>query len=186
MKKKLVVVLIFGASLVLAACGSSDSPATASKFNKQDVTFAQQMIPHHRQAVEMAQLAETRASSPEVKSLALAIESAQDPEINKMTGWLKGWNKPVPDDSMSGMDHGSSGTMTGMMTDSEMTSLTGATGTAFDTMFLTMMIKHHQGAITMANDELASGKSADALALAKAIKSAQTSEISTMQGLLKK
>ncbi len=184
MKKNLIVALIFGATLVLTACGSSDKSSSGATFNNSDVAFAQDMIPHHRQAVEMAKLAETRASSHDVKTLAKAIEGAQDPEITAMTGWLKDWNKKVPAKSMSGMDHGSS-PMAGMMTDSDMTSLAGESGTAFDTMFLTMMTKHHQGAISMAETEIAKGKSAEAITLAKAIKSAQTGEIATMSNLLK-
>lgn len=183
MKKKLLVALTFGASLALTACGSSNTTASTT-FNSSDVSFAQEMVPHHRQAVEMAKLADTRASSHDVKTLAKAIEGAQDPEINTMVGWLKDWKKKVPSASMSGMDHGTSA-MPGMMSDSDMTSLAGLSGTAFDTMFLTMMTAHHQGAITMANVEIAKGNSDEAIALATAIKSAQTGEIATMSDLLK-
>lgn len=122
--------LVVAGTLTLAACGGdnddsmngmsgmgSSSPAApsssmdaASDFNDADVTFATDMIPHHRQAVEMAKLAETRAKSPEVKNLAVQILNAQDPEIQTMSGWLTAWGKPVPDD-MSGMDM--SGSMPG-------------------------------------------------------------------------
>lgn len=183
MKKNLIVALIFGASLVLTACGSADKTASVSTFNSQDVSFAQDMIPHHRQAIEMAKLAGNNASSQDVKTLAQAIETAQGPEIATMEGWLKDWNKKVPSTSMSGMDDNSP--MTGMMSDADMTSLAGSAGTAFDTMFLTMMIEHHQGAIDMADTEIADGKNAEAIALAKSIKSAQTREIATMGNLLK-
>jgi len=188
MTKKVLVVLAFGMAVVLAACGNNDSGSTSgTRFNDQDVTLAQGMIPHHRQAVEMAELADTRATSPQVKDLAAAIQGAQDPEIMKMEGWLKDWDKPAADDEMSGMDHGSDGgdSMAGMMSDADMMSLEGARGSGFDTMFLTMMIRHHQGAITMADDEVADGKNAEAVALAKAIIGAQTSEIATMKDLLK-
>lgn len=184
MKKTLLVALIFGASLVLTACGSNNNSTTTSTFNGNDVSFSQDMIPHHRQAVEMAKLADTRAASADVKALVKAIEGAQDPEIATMEGWLKGWNKKVPDASMSGMDHGADA-MPGMMSGADMASLTGSSGTGFDMMFLTMMTAHHQGAITMAETEIAKGKNADAIALAKAIKTAQTREIATMSDLLK-
>jgi uncharacterized protein (DUF305 family) len=166
---------------------SPSSPAASSaqnaSHNDQDVMFAQQMIPHHRQAVDMAKLASTRAKSPEVKKLATQIEGAQDPEITTMTGWLKEWGAALPEESMPGMDHGTD--MPGMMTDADMTSLTKMSGSAFDRMFLTMMIKHHEGAITMAKDEQAKGSSAPAKTLAGTIITAQTAEIATMRGLLK-
>ena len=187
MKKKALTALIVVMAVVLAACGNDESSTTGAKFNKQDVTFAQEMIPHHRQAVEMAKLAETRATSPQVKGLAAAIQGAQGLESMKMKGWLKDWKKPVPDTGMSGMGHGSTGgdSMAGMMSDEDMNSLGSASGTGFDTMFLTMMIRHHQGAITMADDQLADGSNAEARALAKTIIGAQTAEIATMEDLLK-
>lgn len=187
MKKKAFAALILGMAAVLAACGNNNSGASGAKFNDQDVTFAQGMIPHHRQAVEMATLADTRATSPQVKELATAIQGAQDPEIMKMEGWLKDWNKPVAGNGMSGMDHGSTGgdSMAGMMSDGDMKSLEGASGTEFDMMFLTMMIKHHEGAITMAETELADGSNTEAVALAQTIIAAQTGEIATMKDLLK-
>lgn len=185
MKKKAFALLIVGMAVVLAACVNVDtSSSSGAKFNKQDVTFAQEMIPHHRQAVEMAKLADTRASSPQVKELATEIEGAQDPEIAKMEAWLKDWDKPVPDNEMSGMDHGSDGTMTGMMSDADMKSLDSSSGTAFDTMFLTMMIKHHEGAVTMADDEVTDGSNTEAIALAETIIGAQTDEIDRMKDLL--
>jgi uncharacterized protein (DUF305 family) len=94
------------ASVVLAACGSDTSTgassdagqpsAGANDHNAADVTFAQQMIPHHRQAIEMAQLAAERASTPEVKALATRVQGAQDPEITTMTEWLEAWGEDVP------------------------------------------------------------------------------------------
>jgi uncharacterized protein (DUF305 family) len=188
MKKKAFAALILGMAVLLAACGNNDSTSSSgAEFNDQDVTFVQGMIPHHRQAVEMAELADTQATDRQVKDLAATIRAAQDPEIKKMEGWLKDWDKPAADDEMSGMDHGSDGgdSMAGMMSDDDMMSLESASGTGFDTMFLTMMISHHQGAITMAEDEVADGKNPEAVALAKAIIVAQTEEIATMKDLLK-
>lgn len=188
MKKKTFSALVLGMAVVLAACGNNDNTgASGAKFNDQDVTFAQGMIPHHRQAVEMAELAGSRAESPKVKELALAIQGAQDPEIKTMTRWLKDWDEPLPDDGMSGMGHGSddSDSMSGMMSDDEMKSLDSSSGNEFDKMFLTMMVKHHEGAITMAEDEMADGENAEAIALAKTIKQAQTGELATMKDLLK-
>lgn len=189
--KRLTAVL-FASILLLAACGSSDSAGSSTKpgdnFNDADIAFAQGMIPHHQQAVEMADLALTRAESPEVTSLAKQIKAAQDPEIETMTAWLKTWGAPLKGDSDSGMDHMGDADEAkkgpGMMSASEMTNLEKAKGAAFDTMFLEMMIQHHTGAITQAKTEQAKGKNADAKALAGGIIKAQKAEISTMQGLL--
>lgn len=183
------VALALVAALTVAGCGSGNSSkdANGTSFNGADVTFAQSMIPHHRQAIEMAKLAQKHASTPEVKQLADKIETAQGPEIKTMSGWLKGWGKKVPTQNMggmSGMDHESEN-MPGMMTNSEMKKLDAATGPAFDRMFLTMMMNHHAGAIEMAKTEQRDGKSSDAVALAKEIEADQTAEIADMKRLLK-
>lgn len=158
--------------------------ATATGHNESDVHFAQMMVSHHRQALQMAKLADTRASSRGVKDLAASIEDAQQPEIDTMTGWLTEWGAgPVP--SATHMDMGSSSMGEGMMSGSDMQKLGTLRGTAFDTSFLTMMIGHHQGAITMARDELKTGQSADALALASSIAVTQQAQVSQMRRLLK-
>ncbi|WP_448061801.1 DUF305 domain-containing protein [Cellulomonas hominis] len=168
--------------------GMSSSPSSptgteeTADFNDADVTFATDMIPHHRQAVEMANLAPSRAQNQQVMDLAMQIQDAQDPEIQTMSGWLTAWGKPVPED-MSGMDM--SGSMPGMMSAEEMSELEGMSGAEFDEMFLEMMIKHHQGAIRMAETELADVENPDAIALAQQVKAAQTAEIATMKGLLR-
>ena len=102
--KRLLTVL-FASALLLAACGGSDSAGpgsttkTATNFNDADVTFTQDMIPHHQQAVEMADLALMHAKSAEVVGLAKQIKAAQDPEIKTMTGWLKTWGKKTTAES---------------------------------------------------------------------------------------
>ncbi|MEW2256942.1 DUF305 domain-containing protein [Streptomyces sp. NPDC047869] len=199
------------AAVVLAACGSSDSspsghsghdmgamssasaPATASAAqgsrNAQDVSFAQGMIPHHRQAVAMADLAPSRANSQQVKDLAAKIRQAQDPEINTMSGWLKGWGEKVPDAGMSGMesmsrmDHSS---MAGMMSDGDMDKLKDLSGDAFDKAFVQMMISHHQGAIEMAKTEQAKGAYGPAKTMSKSIVTSQSAEITEMNKILGK
>ncbi|WP_260428719.1 DUF305 domain-containing protein [Micromonospora globispora] len=193
------------AALTLAACGGADhstsgsghgmpgmggtgapSAGASASFGQADVMFAQMMIPHHQQAVQMAELAETRAADPEVKKLAGQIKAAQAPEIATMTGWLTGWGMPAPSasaghgTSMPGMDHG----MPGMMSDADLAKLAATSGTDFDRQFLTMMIAHHEGAITMAKDEVAKGVNADANALAQQIITAQQGEIDTMKKIL--
>ncbi|MFG3527094.1 DUF305 domain-containing protein [Streptomyces sp. NPDC047917] len=196
-------------ALALTACGSSDgsksdgssmpdmdhgsagasAPATpGGKFNDADVKFAQQMIPHHQQAIEMAKLADGRAADPEIKKLATAIEKAQDPEINTMKGWLTSWGKPLPSSSMGdmpGMDHGSDGSgMPGMMSGKDMDDLAAAKGGDFDKKFAQLMIGHHQGAVTMAEDEQKNGGNADAKKLAGAVVTAQTAEIEQMNKII--
>ena len=170
--------------LTLAACGSgSASGAGGGDHNDADVTFAQSMIPHHEQAVQMATMAKAHASSSEVKRLADKIEAAQGPEIATMQGWLEDWGRSDSHGSMSGMNHGETG-MPGMMDDDEMMNLDKATGPAFDEIFLTMMVAHHTGAIEMAQTEQSKGENADATALAEDIEKAQTDEISQMKKLL--
>ncbi|MEO6411196.1 MAG: DUF305 domain-containing protein [Pedococcus sp.] len=198
-----MIALALVAALALAACGddqnstntntnsnsnsNSSTSSTSTSFNDADVTFAQSMIPHHQQAVTMAKMARSHASSAEVKSLATRIEAAQGPEIATMTGWLNAWGKDVPSGSgMGGMDHTMGGDgMPGMMGESEMNDLDTASGAGFDRMFLTMMIEHHTGAIEMAKTEQSEGESSDAVALAKKIEADQTAEIAVMKDLLK-
>jgi uncharacterized protein (DUF305 family) len=157
----------------------STAPATPTAFNDADVAFATQMIPHHQQAVTMADLALRKATTADVKSLATAIKAAQAPEIEQLSGYLTGWGKPVPTPG----EH-SGHTMTGMMSPQEMDDLNRATGSMFDRMWVEMMIKHHQGAVAMAKTEQSTGKDAASIALAAKIQTAQTTEIATMQRLL--
>jgi uncharacterized protein (DUF305 family) len=181
--------LLFATVALVAACGSDDDGQAADSggdetadFNEADVAFAQNMIPHHQQAVEMAALAEDRAESDAVKDLATRIEAAQDPEIQTLQGWLEEWGEPVEaDDSMGGMDHGE---MSGMMSDEDMTMLEDAEGPAFDEQFLELMAAHHRGAIEMAETELDEGQFPDALAMAEEIIATQTAEIEEIEELL--
>jgi uncharacterized protein (DUF305 family) len=183
--------------LALSACGSNADQNTmpgmgsaaaptsgaASTFNNADVTFAQRMIPHHQQAVAMAALADNHAVDAEVKKLAGAIEAAQGPEITTMTGWLTAWGQPAPAASMGGTNMPGMD-MPGMMSDDDMAKLSAASGKNFDEEFLHMMIEHHQGAISMAQDDVAKGKNPDATALAKQIITSQQAEIGTMKTIL--
>ncbi|VTR77176.1 DUF305 domain-containing protein [Cellulomonas hominis] len=162
---------------------SESAAATSEEHNDADVEFAQMMILHHQGALEMAVLAEGRAQSEEVQQLASDIQFAQQPEIDLMTSWLETWGEESPsaEDDMDGMDH--SGGHTGMADDDQMQQLEDA-GSEFDRMFLEMMIVHHQGAITMSEEEQANGLNQDALELAGKIVADQTAEIDTMEQLL--
>lgn len=158
---------------------SSVGTPAAGAHNEADVTFATAMIPHHAQAIAMADMATSKATNAEVRDLASTIKAAQAPEIAQMSGWLTGWGEPVPDPAgASGMAMGD-----GMMSDAEMTKLHEADGTAFDRMWLQMMIKHHQGAVAMAATEVKSGSNADAKNLAQSIMTSQKAEIVKMQQL---
>jgi uncharacterized protein (DUF305 family) len=185
MRKNLATLaLLAAAPLALAAC-SEDAPG-ATSHNEADVTFAQEMIPHHQQAVEMAALAGERAADPGVRELAADIEAAQEPEIETMTGWLEAWDEQVPTASTDhgDMGHGSSDAMPGMMTAEEMADLEQTEGTEFDRMFLEMMVEHHNGALEMARTEQAQGENPEAVALAERIEADQEAEIAEMQRLL--
>ncbi|MCA0144059.1 DUF305 domain-containing protein [Blastococcus sp. LR1] len=163
---------------------SSDAEsATTAQFNDADVAFAQGMLPHHEQAVEMAQLSTDRAADPRVTDFADRIEGAQGPEIETLTGWLEAWDA---DAGSGGMDHGSAGhgSMGGMMSEQDMQALSDASGAAFDRMFLELMVAHHRGATAMAETELTDGENPDALSMAEEIRDSQTAEIAEMEQLL--
>jgi uncharacterized protein (DUF305 family) len=169
-----------------AGHGESTSARPAAGHNEQDMAFAQAMIPHHQQAVDMAALAAERATDPKVKDLATRIKGAQDPEIEQMTTMLDEWGAAM--EGMPSMDHGAGGAHggmsgPGMMTEQQLAKLEKASGAAFDTLWVDMMIEHHQGAVDMANDELAKGGDADAKALARRILDAQQAEIEEMRAM---
>ena len=145
-----------------------------------DITFAQMMIPHHQQAVQMSEMIMGTPDVPaDVTRLAAQIKNAQSPEITQMTGWLTGWGESTT----MAMDHDMGD---GMMSQTEMDALDQATGTEATRLYLTGMTKHHQGAITMAKAELTDGQNADARKLAQHIIDTQQAEITTMQGILAK
>ena len=171
--------------LALSACASgspaadSSSSPTSSAYNSDDVMFAQLMIPHHEQAVEMSDdLLAKDGVDAAVTDLATQIKAAQAPEIETMRGWLSDWD--ATEDGMAGMDHGTGG----MMSDDDMMALQDASGADAGALYLAQMIMHHEGAIAMAETELNDGSNVDALALAKAIVSSQTAEIAVMNDLL--
>lgn len=182
--------------LVLAGCAQSSTtgampgmdhgstPMTPSEstsnVNYADETFVTMMIPHHEQAIEMADLILGKDGIDErVSDLAQQIKDAQGPEIETMKSWLSAWDTPYDSSETGGMNHGG-----GMMSDDDMAALESATGAEASRLFLEQMTQHHQGAIDMAQTELVTGQNADALALAQTIIDAQTAEIATMQNIL--
>ena len=193
-----------------AASSSASSPASTSAsaadspHNQADAMFAHMMIPHHQQAIEMSDIILGKQGIDQrVVDLATQIKAAQGPEIATMQGWLTDWGMggmsgmPGMDHgNMGGMDHGNMpgmgdmgnmgnmGGMDGMMSPAEMDALKNAQGVDASRLFLTGMIKHHEGAITMSQNEIKDGQNSDALALAKSIIESQQKEIDTMKQIL--
>jgi len=179
------------AALALSSCAgggpasestspSAEAPSTA--FNVADVTFAQMMIPHHEQAVEMSDdLLAKDGIDAETVDLATAIKAAQEPEIAQLSDWLIQWR--AHDNSMSDMPDMGDGS-DGMMSDDDMMALQDAAGTDAGRLFLQQMTVHHEGAVAMAQLEIDNGENADARALAENILTTQTAEISVMAKLL--
>jgi len=156
--------------------GAMSAPAAAD-HNGSDTMFAQAMIPHHAQAVEMSDMIlKKQGVNAMVTALATKIKAAQAPEIEKMTGWLKDWNEPT----QAPGGH----SMTGMMSGDDLKRLDAAQGTEAAKLFLSQMIAHHEGAVEMANAEVRSGNNADAIQLGKDIAASQTGELQEMKDLL--
>lgn len=201
--------------LTLVACGSSENPSAPGAtsrpssgaassaentpaHNADDVTFAQSMITHHQQAIQMSDIVLGKQGiDTRVTDLANKIKAAQGPEIQQMQAWLTQWSQQTtattPRSStapttMPGMP-GHSGMpgmtgMEGMMSEQDMQALQNAQGIEASKLFLTQMIQHHQGAITMAQNEIHSGQFPPAKALAQSIVTNQQQEITTMQTIL--
>lgn len=161
---------------------SSMTPDASADHNAADIMFAQMMIPHHAQAVEMSDIMLAKTGIPAaVTSLATRIKAAQAPEIEQMTRWLEDWSQPT------GMMTGHSmpgGGMSGMVGAEELDKLKASDGGEAAQLFLAQMVAHHEGAIAMARTEVESGKSTETIALAQAIITSQQAEIEEMRQLL--
>jgi len=161
---------------------SSAAPATpgssAGAFNDADVAFASGMIPHHEQAIEMADIIlEKEGVDDRVVELAQQIKDAQGPEIAEMTSWLSAWGVATATGPSGHDGHG-------MMSEEDLTALADAGGPDASQMFLTQMIEHHEGAISMAETEASEGKNEDAIKLAERIIADQNEEIIEMKAML--
>lgn len=146
--------------------------------NSADVSYARMMIQHHAQALEMTELVPEQAESGRIKKLAERISAAQGPEIEAMRGWLKNHGE---EGTGGGHDHAA---MPGMATGAQLEKLRAARGKAFDQLFLTLMITHHEGAITMATDVKSQGNNVQVEEMADDVVAQQTSEISRMREML--
>ena len=194
MKKTVLTAALLVIAIVVAGCGSDDDDpviegqggsvsAGAAPHNDADVVFAQNMIVHHEQAIQMSDIVIANGESGEVRALAEQIKAAQTPEIDLMRGWLREWDEESPPDG----DHDAMGMNdddTTMMTEDEMKELENTQGRDLDRMFLELMIRHHEGAIAMAEEEVADGEFVAAIDLAEQIASSQRAEIEEMKRLL--
>jgi uncharacterized protein (DUF305 family) len=185
--------------VTIAACGGDDAAAPAATdaggteasgagdaegaSNKDDVEFAQGMIAHHEQAIEMSEVAldPTVGAGTEVIDLATRIKAAQDPEVEQMTAWLTAAGESITMDMSDGHDMSS---MPGMMSVEQMDSMAAMTGADFDVMWLEMMIAHHEGAITQSEAVIANGADPELRSLAEQIIAVQQAEIAEMETLL--
>ena len=158
------------AALLLTSCASSEN--SGAEYSAQDIMFAEMMIPHHEQAIEMSDIALAKSQDSEVLALATQIKNAQAPEIDQMKTW-----------GGSHMGSHAGHMMDGMLTDEEMRALSVAAGQEFDRLFLEGMIKHHEGAIDMA-EMVVDSTNQEVSRLANAIITAQKEEIVKMKELL--
>jgi uncharacterized protein (DUF305 family) len=190
-----VVLLTLGCATYADPAGGQAGAATATgryPITRADVDFVTGMISHHAQALDMANLAPDRTTSRAVRVLCARIINAQTDEIVNFQQWLKDHGLPAPEAKamptkmmMGGVEHEMM--MPGMLTDAQMNELERSTGVEFDRNFLTFMIQHHQGAITMVDQLLASpGAAQDELIFkfASDIFADQSAEIERMQQML--
>jgi uncharacterized protein (DUF305 family) len=182
------------------------TPETANapprKPSKADVEFMQGMIMHHSQAVEMTELLRTRSKDTEVQALGKRISISQTDEMAYMKQWLTDRGEPISEHGsmdmagmdMAGMDHmnhmnmGAMPMMPGMLTPEQMKALAAATGPEFDHLFLTGMIRHHTGALTMVKDLFKSpgaGQDPQLFDFASDVDNTQQAEIDIMRHMLK-
>lgn len=188
----------------LAGCSEDDASggtpaaertaANGDVHNDADVDFATEMIPHHADALVMVDMTQGRELSPEFARLTEDIRGAQAPEIEMMADWLTDWGAEVPETSRDhvnshmgdgDMGDGDMGMGDGMgMDPDDLAELRGSGADMFETMWMQMMIEHHEGAIEMAEAEQAEGLFPDAIALAESIETSQTAEIELMEELI--
>ncbi|MFV0137463.1 DUF305 domain-containing protein [Streptomyces sp. HMX87] len=164
----------------LSAEDAAQQRADDDSPNSADVEYARMMIRHHEQALVMTGLVPERAESGRVEKLAERIAAAQGPEITAMRGWLTSHGR-TERETDGGHDHT---TMPGMATEAQLKKLRAAEGKEFDQLFLTLMITHHEGAITMAADVKAQGNNVQIEEMADDVVAQQTSEITRMREML--
>lgn len=192
MKRTLVSVVVLAGALALAGCSGSEEPtpqdtstvadsgaSPATAHNDADVMFAQMMIPHHEQALEMADVVLAKeGTSPEVTELATEVKAEQASEIEQLGEWLDAWGAERTS------EHSGHAGMSGMMSEEDLQALDAATAPESDRLFLEQMIAHHRGAVEMAEEEVEKGSDANAVTMARTVVETQSSEIVAMENLL--
>ncbi|MDR7384724.1 DUF305 domain-containing protein [Promicromonospora iranensis] len=192
MKRTFLSAVVLAGALALAGCAGSEEPTPqdtsavadpgsgeATTHNDADVMFAQMMIPHHEQAVVMADAVLAKdGTNPEVTELATEIKAAQAPEIEQLGQWLDTWGAERTS------EHAGHAGMSGMMSEEDLQALDAATAPESDRLFLEQMIAHHRGAVEMAQEEAEEGRDASAVEMAQTIVDTQSSEIEAMENLL--
>ena len=165
--------------------GSAAAPTTTFTASPADAQFYQDMIVHHAQALVMVRAALPDLTDQDVKGIASRIGDEQEPEIGAMAAWLEGRGQPVPPEATNPnlADHGSHA-MPGMATQADIARLAAATGVEADRLFLTLMIRHHQGAIAMVDDHLKNATDERVEETAADISVTQTKQIGQMQEML--
>ncbi|WP_158857845.1 DUF305 domain-containing protein [Streptomyces sp. NRRL B-1347] len=189
-------------AIALGGCGSdggttdttSDARASATarwrEHNRADVTFAQQMVPRHRQAIQMAEMARTHTSSTEIRAFAAKVERARTAELSTMCAWLEEWGEEIPRSAGGtghrGHGHGREGHHgpRGMTHEERMRHLEGTRDAEFDRTFLAMMTERHQQAIHEARAVKSTGAHAATKALADTVISTQSAEIIRMKVMM--
>jgi uncharacterized protein (DUF305 family) len=164
-----------------SATATGSAEEISAEHNDADVMFAQMMLPHHEQAVEMSEMLLAKDDVPaEVADFAQRVIEAQGPEIERMNAMLTAWDAE-PMAEMEGMDHGG---MSGMMSEEDMAALEEAQGTEAARLYLDQMTAHHEGAVDMAQDQVDNGQNPQAVALAEQVITAQEAEIAEMEQML--
>ena len=167
--------------------GAASGEPIAAEHNDADVMFAQMMLPHHEQAVEMSEMLLAKDDVPaEVAEFAQRVIDAQGPEIERMNDMLTAWEaEPLADaEDMDGMDHGSGAGMSGMMSEEDMSALEDAQGTGAAQLYLEQMTAHHEGAVEMAQEQIEQGQNPQAVELARQVVADQEAEIAEMEQML--
>ncbi|MEX5296650.1 DUF305 domain-containing protein [Kocuria sp. CPCC 205268] len=170
-----------------AGTASASGEPIAAEHNDDDVMFAQMMLPHHEQAVQMSETLLAKDDVPAgVADFAQRVIDAQGPEIERMHQMLQSWGEEPMSASggMEGMDHGADAGMGGMMTAEDMQALETAEGTEAAQLYLEQMTTHHEGAVKMARDQVEQGQNPQAVALAQQVIEDQEAEIQEMQTML--
>ena len=174
-----------------AAAQAARADSVRNSYTPADVEFMTGMIYHHAQALVMARMAPTHGARPALQILTGRVINGQNDEIALMQQWLRDRSQPVPDPTAAGSegmhDHGHAVHMPGMLTDEQLAELDAARGADFDRLFLTYMIRHHQGALTMVRELFATpgaAQDSEAFRLATDVDADQRAEIRRMQALL--